>query len=424
MIRSVSWTLQCVPCGASFPGTDPRLTCTCGGTLDVVHDLTPFRERDLRALWDGRLSSRDKLDRSGVWRFRELIMPGLDDLAAAKPEGNTNLYDVPRKLAAWAGLDALQLKHEGENPSGSFKDRGMTTGITAARLHGATRVACASTGNTSASMAAYASLVGLQGFVLVPEGKVAYGKLSQALAFGATTLSLSGDFDRALELVRQICDEQGVYLLNSVNPYRLEGQKAIGFEILQDLGWQVPDWLVLPGGNLGNSSAIGKGLLELRELGVIDRLPRIAIVQAEGANPLARAWRSGGDVVPMAAETIAAAIRIGAPVSWRKALRAVRETDGLVTDVTDAQILAAKAQVDAAGIGAEPASCATVAGIRKLVGEGTIQPGEHVVGILTGHLLKDPDVVVEYHQSGAEFANPPVACAAEIGAVLRALGLG
>ena len=424
LLSQVSWGLECVICGSAYSAQDPRMTCDCGGTLDVVHDLEAARKSVSRALFDNRRGSLERLDRSGVWRFRELILPGIpEEQVASKPEGNTRLYDVPSKLAAWAGLDALQLKHEGENPSGSFKDRGMTTGVTAALLHGATRVACASTGNTSASMASYASLCGLEAFVFVPAGKIAYGKLSQALAYGAKTLQLEGDFDAALALVRRVCQDHGVYLLNSINPYRLEGQKAIGFEILSDLGWQVPDWIVLPGGNLGNSSALGKGLLELREVGLIDRLPRIAVVQAAGAAPLFHAWKGGGDVVPVQADTVATAIRIGDPVSWRKSLRAVRETAGVVESVTDAEILAAKARVDGAGIGAEPASCATVAGIRKLVKAGVIRPDDHVVGVLTGHLLKDPDVVVEYHQSGAAEANPPVPCDGSMAAVLEAMGL-
>ncbi len=421
---SASWTLDCVACGAGYEGLDPRMTCDCGGTLDVTHDLDALRGRVSRETFDARRGSLDRLDRSGVWRFRELIMPGVDPaLVATKPEGGTRLYDAPRALAAWAGLDAVQLKHEGENPTGSFKDRGMTTGITAARLHGATKVACASTGNTSASMAAYAALCGLEAYVFVPAGKIAYGKLSQALAFGARTLQLDGDFDAALALVRELCRDHGVYLLNSVNPFRLEGQKAIGFELLSDRGWQVPDWIVLPGGNLGNSSALGKGLLELRELGLIDRLPRLAVIQAAGAAPLVRAWQTGEAPVPVQAETLASAIRIGDPVSWRKSLRAVRETDGVVVSVTDDEILAAKARVDAAGIGAEPASCATVAGIRKLRDGGTIAQGSDVVGILTGHLLKDPDIVVQYHQSDAEGANPPAPVSGTVAAVLEALGL-
>ncbi len=344
----------------------------------------------------------------------------------ARPEGNTNLYDSP-KLAAHVGVDRILLKHEGENPTGSFKDRGMTVGVTVARKLGLDRVACASTGNTSASMAAYAAMAGMKAYVFIPEGKIAYGKLSQALAHGARTIQIDGDFDRAMKLVQGVCDREGIYLLNSVNPFRIEGQKAIAFELLQDLGWEVPDWIVLPGGNLGNNSAIYKGLDEWRSLGLIARLPRIAVIQAEGANPLYTAFTKNQDLTPVKkAETVATAIRIGNPVSWKKSLRGVRDTNGTVAQVTDQEILDAKAWVDAAGIGAEPASCATVAGARQLVASGVIRRDAVVCGILTGHLLKDPDVTVGYHReelSGIDsnFANRPVKSKATLRDVLKAL---
>jgi threonine synthase len=323
------------------------------------------------------------------------------------------------------GVPNLWLKHEGENPTGSFKDRGMTAGISMARHLGMTQVACASTGNTSASMASYAARCGMGAVVFIPEGKIAYGKLSQALAYGAQTIQINGDFDDAMALVQQLCAEEGIYLLNSVNPFRIEGQKAIGFEIIQDLDWTVPDWIVLPGGNLGNNTAIAKGLLELYERKLIDKLPRMAVIQAAGANPLYRAWQSGEDVRPMKADTIATAIKIGAPISWRKSMRGLRALDGVVTQVTDNQIMDAKAQVDAAGIGAEPASCATVAGLKQLVAEGVIEANAHVVGVLTGNLLKDPDVVVGYHTGTLEGiesdrANAPVSAPADVEAI-RAL---
>ncbi|HHO51255.1 MAG TPA: threonine synthase, partial [Deltaproteobacteria bacterium] len=360
--------------------------------------------------------------------FRELICPADPSVIAARPEGNTPLYDVPA-LASWVGLDRLQLKHEGENPTGSFKDRGMTVAITVARWLGRRRVACASTGNTSASMAAYAAQHGLEAYVFVPAGKIAFGKLAQALAYGARTIQIDGDFDQAMALVREVCEAREVYLVNSVNPFRIEGQKAIGLELLQDLSWAVPDWIVLPGGNLGNNSAIAKGLLELRALGLIPRVPRIAVVQAEGASPLFTAFEQGADVVPVQAETLASAIRIGDPVSWRKSLRGIAATNGTVTRVTDQQIVDAKARVDAAGIGAEPASCATVAGLVRLVAEGTIAPDAHVVGILTGHVLKDPGLVVDYHQGTlqglrTDHANPPVSAPATLDGVLAAMDLG
>jgi len=290
----------------------------------------------------------------------------------------------------------------------------MTVGVSVARRLGMSRVACASTGNTSASMASYAAVAGMEALVFIPEGKIAYGKLAQSLAYGARTVQIPGDFDAAMRLVERVCAERGIYLLNSVNPFRIEGQKAIAFELLQDLAWQVPDWIVLPGGNLGNSSAIYKGLAELLELGLIARLPRIAVIQAEGASPLYEAWTTGGDLVPFARpETVATAIRIGSPISWRKSLRGVRASGGLVERVSDQEIVDAKAQVDRAGIGAEPASCAAVAGIRTLVRQGVIRPDARVCAILTGNLLKDPDLVVAYHRGellGLEspFANPPV----------------
>jgi threonine synthase len=350
----------------------------------------------------------------------------LRQCAVTRGEGNTHLYEAD-SVAKHVGLDGLLLKHEGENPTGSFKDRGMTVGMTMAKYFGVDQVACASTGNTSASMAAYAQVGGLTPIVFIPDGKIAYGKLSQALAYGAKTFQLAGDFDDAMRLVQEVCAARGIYLLNSVNPFRIEGQKAIGFELLQDLGWEVPDWIVLPGGNLGNNTAIAKGLMEWHALGLIARLPRIAVVQAAGANPLYTAFCSGKAVKPVVgADTLATAIKIGNPISWRKSLRGIAATDGVVTQVTDAEILDAKAIVDGAGIGAEPASCATVAGIHRLVAEGVIGRGQMVVGILTGHLLKDPDIVVGYHTGKLEGfdtprANAPIRLPADLDAILAAL---
>ena len=425
---SAPWRLRCVVCEASYAGDEVRYRCDCGEVLDVVHDFSALSAAPLRETFARRKSSLAPIDRSGVWRFREIVLPLDEANLVAKPEGNTNLYDSPA-LAAHVGLERLALKHEGENPTGSFKDRGMTAGVSAARAAGLSRVACASTGNTSASMAAYAAAAGFEAYVFVPDGGIAYGKLSQALAYGARTVQIAGDFDDAMRLVEEICRRQGVYLLNSVNPFRIEGQKAIGIELLEDRGWKVPDWIVLPGGNLGNSSALAKGLGELLELGLIDRLPRIAVVQAAGAAPLYRAWREGEDVRPVSpARTIATAIKIGAPVSWRKCLRGLAATGGVVESVTDQEILDAKARVDGAGIGAEPASCTTVAGIAKLVAAGVIAPDADVVAILTGNLLKDPDVTVRYHLSELEgfsspHANAPVRAEATYEGVLAAMGI-
>lgn len=392
--------LKCMDCGREDALDARQITCpACGGLLDVVHDLDALRPVVSHALFDQRLASWDPLDWSGVWRYRELIRPGVSAAqAVTRGEGNTTLYPAGPRLADYAGVARLQLKHEGENPTGSFKDRGMTSGVTQARIVGARSVICASTGNTSASMASYAALAGLQALVFFPVGYVALGKVAQSLAYGATSAQVEGDFDDTLDLVRRACDELPIYLLNSVNPFRLEGQKTIMIELLHQRGWRAPDWIVVPGGNLGNSSAFGKALHELHALGLIDRLPRLAIVQAEGANPLYLGYRDGWQVRhTVRAETLATAIRIGNPANYPKAIRALRWTDGVVTEVSDQAILDAKAQIDAAGIGCEPASAATVAGIRRLVDEGTIAPGEDVVAVLTGHLLKDPDTVIKYH---------------------------
>ena len=404
-----SWELRCVDCGATYPAMKVRYRCDCGGTLDVSHTFGPVS----LDTFERRRLSRSAIDRSGVWRYRELVLPLEESEIVTRSEGETNLY-TSELLDRYCGTTDLRLKHEGENPTGSFKDRGMTVAVSLAKTLGASAVACASTGNTSAALASYAAVAGLGAFVFIPGGRIAYGKLSQALAYGATTIQIEGGFDDAMRLVQHVCNEAGVYLVNSINPYRIEGQKAIGFELLDQLAWDVPDWIVLPGGNLGNSSAISKGLMELKSLGLIDRLPKIAIVQARGANPLYRAFSTGEKIRPLPeAETIATAIRIGDPVSWAKCLRGVAALGGVVTDASDQEIMDAKAMVDAAGIGAEPASCATVAGVKRLVAEGVIDRDARVCGVLTGHLLKDPDAVVNYHTGKlegihAEHANAPI----------------
>ena len=424
-MNTVGWRLSCAPCGADYGGLEVRHRCACGEPLEVQR----LTEPELTAVVaDRRLASRSALDRSGVWRFREWVLPLEARHVVTRLEGHTNLYSAPR-VAEWVGLDALRLKHEGENPTASFKDRGMTVALSMARCLGRGRVACASTGNTSASMASYAAAAGMEAFVFIPEGKVAFGKLSQAMAFGAKTIQIDGDFDRAMQLVESLSRDEDLYLVNSVNPFRIEGQKAIGFELLQDLEWNVPDWVVLPGGNLGNNSAIAKGFVELQRWGVIERVPRIAVIQAAGANPLFTAFRTGSTTLePVKAETLATAIRIGNPVSWRRSLHGLEATRGVVEEVTDQEIIDAKVQVDGSGIGAEPASCATVAGAKKLVERGVIKRSDRVCGILTGHLLKDPGTVVDYHRGElpgirSRSANPPVRVRAEVGAVRAALGL-
>lgn len=389
--------LQCMDCGQQYPVDQVIYVCeSCGGLLDVCHDFDTAHIS--RELFDSRLGSLQAPYNSGVWRYKELVYPGVPaDQIVSHPEGNTNLYHSPA-LAKWAGVKTLYLKHEGENPTGSFKDRGMTGGLTQARVLGVTRVACASTGNTSASLAAYAAFAGVEGIVFFQNKHIALGKLAQAIAYGATCIQVNADFDRNMKLVREVADKLGIYVLNSVNPFRLEGQKTIMFETIQQLRWQVPDWIVCPGGNLGNSSAFGKALRELYRLGLIDRLPSLAIVQAEGANPLYRSFERGLDgLEPVQAETIATAIKIGNPVNYAKAARALKWTEGVVEQVSDQEIMDAKALIDRQGIGCEPASACSLAGTAKLVREGVIKPGETVVGILTGHILKDPEATIQYH---------------------------
>ena len=391
--------LQCVDCTEQYPIHRVIYTCeACGGLLDVKHDFQTQRQEIKPELFDARLGTFVAPYNSGVWRFKELVYPGIDDAQiVSRMEGNTNLYELPR-VAAYAGVDSLFLKHEGENPTGSFKDRGMTTGVTQAKILNMERVACASTGNTSASMASYAARADMQGIIFLQDQQIALGKLAQGIAFGATCLQINADFDRNMELVRLVSERLGVYVLNSINPFRLEGQKTIMFEALQQLRWQVPDWIVVPGGNLGNSSAFGKGLLEMYEVGLIDRLPRVAIVQAEGANPLYRHVNGGFKrYEPVKAQTIATAIKIGNPVNLQKAIRTLEWTGGVVEEVSDQQIMDAKAIVDGVGIGCEPASACSVAGTRKLVERGIIKRGDTVVGVLTGHVLKDPEATIGYH---------------------------
>jgi len=397
--------LQCIACSATYDISEAIYTCTrCGGLLDVQHDLSRLHGRITRELFDARLGEVDMPHNSGVWRYKELIFPDLPlDQVISRGEGNTNLYRAPKKLSAYVGAKRLALKHEGENPTGSFKDRGMTGGITHAAMVGANSVLCASTGNTSASMASYAALADIPGYVFFPYGNIALGKLAQSMAYGAVNVQVRGDFDTSLKLVREACDRFGIYLLNSVNPFRLEGQKTIIFEILQQRKWQIPDWVVMPGGNLGNSSAMGKGLHEFYELGLIDKLPRIAIIQAEGASPFYQSYRRGFDeFIPTKASTVATAIKIGNPASYEKAKRTLQWTNGIVESVTDQQIIDAKAIVDQSGIGCEPASAASVAGIKKLIESGIIGADEDVIGILTGHVLKDPDLVINYHNDTLE----------------------
>ncbi len=401
--------LRCLECGKTYPPDEVRNRCECGGLLDVVLDLDASLSTDL---FDKRLGSRARLDRSGVWRFRELLPTIPEQFVVTKPEGNTNLYESA-ELANWAGVDRLALKHEGENPTGSFKDRGMTVATSHAKWVGAAVVACASTGNTSASVASYAALAGIPSIVFIPEGKISAAKLSQTIAYGATIVQIRGDFDAAMRLVQEASAAYDIYLLNSINPFRIEGQKTIFFDLLQQLDWTLPDWIVLPGGNLGNSGALGRALSDLSETGLIPKRPRVAVVQAAGSAPFYEAYLSDFRAYePVEAATVASAIRIGDPVSYTRARRTIQETNGVVEAVSDNEILDAKAMIDRAGIGCEPASAATLAGLRKLRQSGTISGSAFVAGVLTGNLMKDADVVIDYHLGeGADqrpLANRPV----------------
>lgn len=398
------YRLVCVHCGAEYPPDAIVYNCEkCGHLLAVKYDL------------DKITVSHEELQKRpiSVWRYKEFLPVRIEPVTLQ--EGGTPLYHL-KKIGEELGLPNLYAKHEGMNPSGSFKDRGMTLGVSMAKQLGKNIVACASTGNTSASMAVYAAKAGMPAVVLLPAGHVALGKVAQALMHGAKVISIRGNFDRALEMVHELCVSHGIYLLNSINPYRLEGQKTIGFEAVDQLGC-VPDRIVLPVGNAGNISAVYKGLCEWRDVGYIDTLPMMTAIQAEGAMPVVNAIKGNLPevVVEQNPETVASAIRIGAPVNAEKALRAIRETKGTAEFVTDAEILAM--QRDLAryeGIGVEPASAASVAGIRKLAEQGMLDPKEKIVCVVTGHLLKDPETVIKQ-------CNPPIEIDPTIEALLSVL---
>ncbi len=375
----------------------------CGGLLEADYPKPPLNAAALKKVFRERRMNNTPIDQSGVWRYRELF-PFLDDVrnVVTLREGNTPLLEAPL-AAKYGGLDRITFKHQGFNPTGSFKDNGMTCGASQAKRLGMKRVACVSTGNTSASMAAYAAAAGLEALIFLPHGNISFGKLAQALEYGAKTLQVEANFDQILALVRVLADELGIYLLNSVNPFRIEGQKSIMFEMLDQRDWHVPDWVVLPGGNLGNTSAFGKALREAHEIGLIDKLPRLAVVQAEGSSPFYDLFKNGGELHPVAnPETLATAIRIGDPVSWPKALHEVRTTKGVVERVTEQEIADAKATIGRAGIGCEPASAATLAGIRKLTAAGVMSGSADVVAVLTGNVLKDTDYIYKYHTDKLE----------------------
>jgi threonine synthase len=404
-LEALKENFRCPDCGDLYEVEYPAWSAKAATTSANVPIKRNFPNPSaLRWLWKERRTSTELKDQSGVWRFRDLL-PILADEAniVTLREGNTPLYELPR-TAHTLGIDRdgvrLWAKHQGMNPTGSFKDAGMTTALSVAHERDFEWVACASTGNTSAAMAAYAARAGMRSLVLIPEGKIAWGKLSQSLDYGALTCQLRTDFDGCVRVLSEVVRRAPVYLLNSVNPYRIEGQKTPALEIAEALDWQVPDHLIVPGGNLANSSALGKAFLEMKHLGLTSRVPRVSIIQAEGANPLYRSMQANGgrELTPVEAHTRASAIRIGNPASWRKAVRVVEATGGWVEQATEAEIALAKAEIGAEGIGCEPASAVTLVGLKKLLAEGKIDPSESIVLLLTGHTLKDSDYTIQYHR--------------------------
>ncbi|HZQ17109.1 MAG TPA: threonine synthase [Terriglobales bacterium] len=404
--------LRCIGCGRiALPD---RFRCeTCRDLLELIYPGWEVQSpggldcSGLTNLWRGRRSSLNPADQSGVWRFREILPEIAQNQIITIREGNTPVYELPH-CAKSAGVKQLFAKHQGMNPTGSFKDTGMTVAASFARQAGYKWVACASTGNTSASMAAYAARGGLRSLVLIPDGKISWSKLSQSLDYGAITCQLKTDFDGCVRILNEVVERMPVYLLNSVNPYRVEGQKTVAFELLEQFDWYIPDHIIVPGGNLANSSAIGKAMREMKQLRLISRVPKISVIQAQGANPLVRTIREnrGEKLIPVHAETMATAIRIGNPASWKKALRVIQESGGTVEQVSEIEIAIAKAEIGAEGIGCEPASAVTLAGLKKLVERGIVKPNEFVVLVLTGHLLKDSEFTLKFHR-GDLFAGTP-----------------
>jgi threonine synthase len=440
-VDRAAFRFRCIACGDVSDAASQNFRCPqCQDLLEITYPhwkKTGFSAENFKSTWRQRRLSQSPVDLSGVWRFRELL-PELtsDKQVITLREGNTPLYELPH-CARITGVPRLFAKHQGLNPTGSFKDAGMTVAATFARLAGLRWVACASTGNTSASMAAYAARGGLRSLVLVPDGKISWSKLSQALDYGAVTCQLRTDFDGCLRLLQELVLRAPVYQLNSINPFRLEGQKTLALELLEQLDWQPPDHIIVPGGNLGNSSAIGKALVEMRDLGLISRLPKLSIIQAAGANALVRTLREAGGkrLISVQAETRATAVRIGNPASWKKAVQVIESTGGACEQVTEIEIAKAKAEIGAEGIGCEPASAVTLSGLKKLVKQGFVKPEETVVLVLTGNLLKDPDFTMGFHrgdlftdspdESASAALNPlrrpPVVLDATLDAVIRTL---
>jgi threonine synthase len=396
-------TLSCTACAAAVDDPDAIVCAACGELLAFVLDTARIDPHAVERTARERRASREPRDRSGVWRFRELLPFVEDDAITTLREGDVPLYDAPLG-AAYAGVERLAYLHLGMNPTASFKDAGMTVAISRARARGARIAVCASTGNTAASMAAYAARAGIAAVVIAPVDGISAAKVAQTLDYGAHVVAVDGDFDDALRAVRAL-DPAAAAVVNSVNPYRIEGQKTAAFVLLEQRAWKAPDWVLLPGGNLGNTSALGKGFREARAIGLSLSVPRLGVVQAAGAAPFARAWREDAELIPVRAQTDATAIRIGAPASWKKARAEVRTSGGTVLAVDDAAIAEARAVIGRDGVGCEPASAASLAGLKALVAEGTVAPDADIVCVLTGHVLKDTAYATRYHESGAVYAN-------------------
>ncbi len=418
--------LQCIEenCLYRLPLEKEEHLCpSCGGLFEVKYDFDAFNPETMRYRWHQRRLSGEPVDRSGVWRFRELI-PFFDPTEGriiSLSEGSTPIVGT-RRTGRWVGQVHLTIKHQGNNPTGSFKDLGMTACITNAEARGVKLVACASTGNTSSSMAAYAARAGMKALLFVPYKQISAAKLAQAVDFGAVVVEVGDNFDQAFGLLRQIAAEMNLYLVNSINPFRIEGQKTIVAEMLEQRAWRPPDYIVVPGGNLGNASAIGKGLRELKELGFIDKVPRVVVVQAAGTNPFHRMISSGArEISPVEnPNTEATAIRIGRPANWKKAMRVLEWSGGFTESVTDAEIFEAKSVLTEDGVGCEPASAATVAGIRKLCKAGKIERHSDIVAVLTGHQLKDTEYVMR-HRSGEEATSRRLRVEPNLDALRQAL---
>ncbi|WP_019637936.1 threonine synthase [Paenibacillus fonticola] len=396
------YMLCCLECGAEIGG-HWRIRCDCGGILELWRDFSGMDGERLQQLFEQRLYlERGTVYGSGVWRYKELIAPELPENAlTTRGEGNTGLY-LSQACAAYAGIRELRLKAQSENPSGSFKDNGMAAAVSHGLSLGKNVFACSSTGNTSASLAMYAAWSGSSSLVIAPASNISPAKINQTTAYGAQVIRFDGTYDDGIAFLEKWGDALGLYVCNSLNPYRIEGQKSIVYELAQQLQWKMPDWIAIPGGALSNVSALGKGLGDLWRLGMIDKLPRIALVQAEGASPFHRmVEQKGKTFVPEPnPRTRASAMNIGNPPSWRKAPAALELTQGVTAAVSDEEIMLAKRVIDRSGIGCEPASAATLAGLKMLRTDGTIDKDETAAAILTGHMLKDADALEELYSGG------------------------